>query len=305
MIEEQEPDTPLFWYDCPAKINWFLEILEKRQDGFHELITVMQTIDWCDRIGFQARFDQELILEGVPEGLPSGSENLILKAAYALREHTGTKLGASLQLQKNLPVGSGLGGGSSDAATTLYGLNRLWSCGCDRHELSMLAGSIGSDVSFFLKAPLAHCKGRGELVQPLENPRAHALVVVAPAYHAGTVGIYQSQALELESPRKTGFDYTAISSGKGQAENKAFNRLEKPFALLHPKAYQLLQRTRELNPGKTVCLSGSGSSFFMLCKDLETARGVKQRLQTELGSALPPGSHLKVLKTLQQDHLQG
>ena len=153
---------------APAKINVSLIVSEKRPDGFHAIDSVMASVDLCDVLTFRQVPGSAVRLScrGIP--VPgSGSDNLVLRAANLLRRHSGTDRGASIVLNKHIPAGAGLGGGSSDAAATLTGLNRLWDLNLPIDTLDHLAGQLGSDVAFFLHTPLARCTGRGEQVIPL------------------------------------------------------------------------------------------------------------------------------------------
>ncbi len=149
----------------PAKINWFLEVTGKRPDGYHELVTVMQTISLYDDITFEdilrpfIEFRCDLDL-GPPE------KNLVVRAAQALQQAHAPKRGARITLTKRIPHGAGLGGGSSDAATTVVGLNQLWELGLGEARLQEIVSAVGSDCAFFVRGGTALCTGRGEIVQP-------------------------------------------------------------------------------------------------------------------------------------------
>jgi len=155
---------------APAKINLTLEVLKRRDDGYHEVATLMQTIDMCDRLRIEPANTVALQLGGdALAGVPlEGPGNLAYRAALALMEEAGDMaLGARIILEKRVPAGSGLGGGSSDAAAVLRGLNRFWGLDLELEALSAVAARVGSDVSFFLHCGTAECRGRGEAVNPL------------------------------------------------------------------------------------------------------------------------------------------
>jgi len=180
---------------APAKLNLFLEIIAKRPDGYHDLESLMVAIDLFDTLEIQTRTDSTLALTCDPPSLSTGPDNLVYKAAVALRARAGrTQLGATIHLTKRVPMQAGLGGGSSDAAAALVGLNEIWKLGLTREELVAIAATIGSDVAFFLTPDMsaAWCTGRGEVVAPEEPPaRGFHFVLVCPPVGLGTAGVYK------------------------------------------------------------------------------------------------------------------
>jgi 4-diphosphocytidyl-2-C-methyl-D-erythritol kinase len=165
----------LTWYPAPAKLNLFLHVLGRRSDGYHELQTVFRLIDRCDRVGVAPREDGELRFSGM-----LGEENLCLQAARLLKREAAVPAGCELALEKTLPVGGGLGGGSSDAATVLLVLNRLWELNWQRERLMALGARLGADVPFFLYGRNALGEGIGERLSALELPPAWYLVLEPP-----------------------------------------------------------------------------------------------------------------------------
>ncbi len=163
---------------APAKINLVLEVLGKREDGYHEIRSVMQTISLCDTLDFTLH--REIVMECNEPSLHT-ADNLVMRAAEMLRAKAGYREGARIALTKRIPLSSGLGGGSSDAAATLIALNRLWRLGLSADELATMAAELGSDIPFFIYGGLALVKGRGEKVIPLPAPSPMWYVLLFPA----------------------------------------------------------------------------------------------------------------------------
>jgi 4-diphosphocytidyl-2-C-methyl-D-erythritol kinase len=254
---------------APAKINWTLEVLGRRPDGFHEVKTVLQTIDLCDSLELESA--TELTLEASGEGLPPPRENLTMRAARLLQERAGYSSGARMRLTKTIPVGAGLGGGSSDAAAALRGLDRLWGLALPHERLVELAAELGSDVPFFLRSGTALAEGRGERVTPLPDaPRTAMLVVVPP----------------LSIPQKTRRMYSLLGPehySDGAASDRLADALRQGRPLedsdLHDvfaspafQAFPELQTCRQALLGagaEAVHLAGSGPALFVLLRDEE------------------------------------
>ncbi|MGH8686169.1 MAG: 4-(cytidine 5'-diphospho)-2-C-methyl-D-erythritol kinase [Burkholderiales bacterium] len=167
------------WYPAPGKLNLFLHVLGRREDGYHLLQTALQLVDAADRVGIAVRADGEIRRhDPLPDVEPEA--DLVVRAARLLQSRAATRRGADLALDKRLPVGGGLGGGSSDAATTLIVLNRLWGAGLVRAELQVLGAALGADVPFFVFGESALGEGIGERLSALEIPEAWYLVLVPP-----------------------------------------------------------------------------------------------------------------------------
>lgn len=169
-----------------AKINWFLEVAGRRSDGFHEIVTLFQAVDLADILSFDSNFDEiEFQVKG--SLLPRDSENLVVRAAELVRESTGFQKGAKIELDKRIPVGGGLGGGSSNAAITLLALNYLWDCRLSLNHLKCLAAELGSDVPYFLIGGPCIGWGRGEKTYLLEDlDQERDLVVINPGFRVPT-----------------------------------------------------------------------------------------------------------------------
>jgi 4-diphosphocytidyl-2-C-methyl-D-erythritol kinase len=232
------------WYPAPGKLNLFLHILGKRADGYHELQTVFRLIDRADRVGIAARPDGEIRFSGM-----FGDDNLCVRAARLLKSETGTTLGAELELEKHLPVGGGLGGGSSDAATVLVVLNRLWNVGLGRRALASLAVRLGADVPVFVNGENALGEGIGERLKALALPDAWYLVL-EPQVSVSTKEIFASAL----TGRSKALKIPPFFPGQGA------NDLEAAAAARHPEIAAhlewLRQRCREAR------MTGSGACVF-------------------------------------------
>ena len=167
------------WFPAPGKLNLFLHVLGRREDGYHQVQTALQLVDAADRVGIAVRPDSEIRRHDPLPGVPPEAD-LIVRAARLLQARAGVMRGADLALDKRLPMGGGMGGGSSDAATTLIVLNRLWGAGLPRAELQSLAAELGADVPFFVFGENALGEGIGEQLSALEIPEAWYLVLVPP-----------------------------------------------------------------------------------------------------------------------------
>ena len=188
-------------WPAPAKLNLFLHITGKRPDGFHDLQTLFQLIDLCDDIAITLRDDGVIERTAGPEGVPPETD-LVVRAAQALKAATGTPLGASLRVTKRIPMGGGLGGGSSDAATTLIALNHLWATSLTPEKLATIGLALGSDVPVFVAGSSAWAEGRGEHLSPVELPERW-YVVIHPRVHVPTAAVFQAPELTRNSPKIT------------------------------------------------------------------------------------------------------
>jgi len=237
------------WFPAPGKLNLFLHVLGRRADGYHRLQTAFRLIDRCDRVGIAVREDGRILRHDPLPGV-ADEEDLCVRAARSLRERCGTRLGADLSVDKQLPVGGGLGGGSSDAATTLIVLNRLWHAGLSGAELQGLAAKIGADVPFFVFGENALGEGIGERLTALELPAAWYVVLVPPVA-VSTQAIFSDNALtrntkELKIP--------PFFSGFGT------NDLEAVALRRHPEIATHLDWLRARRPQAR--LTGSGACVF-------------------------------------------
>jgi 4-diphosphocytidyl-2-C-methyl-D-erythritol kinase len=270
---------------APAKVNLFLEVLGKRPDGFHEIATLMVAVDLGDDLDFGPVETGDVTLTCDDPALTVGPDNLVLKAAERLKAETGSTAGSRIRLTKRVPWAAGLGGGSSDAAAALVGLNELWKLGLSVAELAQIGAGLGSDVPFFLGGPAAWCTGRGEVIAPLEVGRSLDLVLVKPDEGLSTADVYRRLTVPAE-PRDGAAARAALAAGDADALGAAlFNRLQEPAIELCPAAADWHRRLTDCKPAGAL-LTGSGSCLFALCRNPQEAR----RVHDDLSRGRLPGA---------------
>ena len=265
---------------APAKINLWLEVRGRRPDGFHEVETLMVPISVHDRIritrraGFSFRCDAP--------GVPGDESNLAVRAVRIFCGELGIPADVGLELEKGIPHGAGLGGGSSDAASVLLGLNRLFDAGCGLGQLAEWAGRLGSDVPFFLWESAALCRGRGERVEPVGFGTVLPLLLVKPPFGVPTPWAYSRWAASRELP---GMDYGAQEFEWG----RLVNGLERPVFEKHLFLAALKNWLRAQPEVEGALMSGSGSTVFAVLRggvDPESHKGLRRRLCGEFGENL-------------------
>lgn len=260
-----------------AKINLTLQVLRKRADGYHEIVSVLQSISLSDTLTVSPASGLNLSAPGLDCPV---EDNLALKAARLLQETTGCTLGADIRLQKRIPSAAGLGGGSSDAATTLLALNELWGLGLARASLLTLAAGLGSDVPFFLYGGTVLAQGRGERLTPLPSLSGLWVVLAAPPLilpHK-TRSLYAALSPnDLTDGQATWQVVADLRAGRGLDHSLLVNAFERAaFALYPPIAHC---RQALLAAGAPfVRLSGSGPTVYTLVKEEAEGRGIGQRL---------------------------
>lgn len=273
---------------APAKLNLFLHVIGRRSDGYHELQTAYTLIDLCDLLDFERRVDGAIVREG--DIIGSVEEDLAVSAAHALKEYAGTTHGVTIEVTKRIPAGSGMGGGSSDAATTLIALNRLWDLGLSRPQLSEIGLRLGADVPFFLHGRNAYAEGIGERLTTIEIPTTW-FAIIWPRIHVSTREIFNDPGLTRNS-KATKMRALSVAADSVAAENPAgessantfeisslgVNDLELVARRRYPTIDQALKRLERLGAAR---MTGSGSAVFM---------AAESRAQGELAIAdLPQG----------------
>ena len=266
---------------CPAKLNLFLEVLGRRPDGYHELSTVMAPITLYDTLTVSEA--KRFVLE--VDGPPLPGTNTVEKAWRAVAKRRKIP-GVRARLVKGIPAGSGMGGGSSDAAAMIEALDRLFDLGLDRHEV---AAEIGSDVNFFLERGPALCTGRGEKVAPIRSgPELHA-VIFWPGFSLSTAAVYGRVRDFLTRPPRVVIDFLNSFGQEGPEGlgKELFNRLESPAFALHPELSALRTRMAEALP-YGARMTGSGSALYGLCASGAEARRLAQRVRRDFAGFVAP-----------------
>lgn len=249
---------------APAKINLSLDVLHKRDDGFHEVKMIMTTIDLADRVEIRELSIDRIEIISHNRFVPDDQRNLAYQAAKILKERYNIKKGVAIYITKSIPVAAGLAGGSSDAAATLRGLNRLWKLGLSLDELAELGSEIGSDVSFCVYGGTALATGRGEIIQHI-SPPPHCWVVLAkPTVGVSTADVYKNLNLNAVHHPDVGGMIDAIN--KGQYEKICGllgNVLESVTLKMHPEVANIKDQMKRFG-ADAVLMSGSGPTVFGL-----------------------------------------
>jgi 4-diphosphocytidyl-2-C-methyl-D-erythritol kinase len=252
-------------WPAPAKLNLFLHVTGRRSDGYHELQTAFQFLDYGDSLSFDVTGRGAVVLEGGLPGLPP-AQDLIVRAARMLAAETGCKRGARIKLDKRVPVGGGLGGGSSDAATVLVALNVLWELGLGVDDLARLGVQLGADVPVFVHGKAAWAEGIGEHLTPLEDLEQPWYVVVNPAVSVSTAEIFSDPQLTRNAPP---LKIPAFLSGEG------VNHLEPVVVKRYPEVGRALDWLASYRPAR---MTGSGACVFARCEDRRQAESILQQL---------------------------
>jgi 4-diphosphocytidyl-2-C-methyl-D-erythritol kinase len=271
-------------YPAPAKLNLFLHVVGRRSDGYHLLQTAFRLIDLCDWLRFSPREDGEISLARPVPGV-AADENLVVRAARLLQKEGVARAGVDIDLEKNIPVGGGLGGGSSDCATTLAVLNRLWDLALPANRLAALALTLGADVPFFLFGRNAFGGGIGEELAPLDLPQAWYTVLIPPVA-VSTRAIFA--APELTRNSKT-IKISGFSGGFGR------NDLEPVVCRRHPEVAKHLEWLRRFGDAR---MSGSGACVFAEFATEREARSVHSKMPADMRGLVVRGLDRQPLAAL-------
>ncbi len=277
--------------NSPCKVNLLLNILGKRPDGFHELETVFQPINLCDRLEL-ARTSNGISLKCSDPGLPTDARNLVYRAATAFLQAAQVKDGVRIYLEKKIPMAAGLGGGSGNAATTLLGLNELFGHPLPPAKLHDLAAALGSDVPFFLQSKPALATGRGENLKPLEPFPALAgkvFFLIHPGFGISTPWAYQNlarfpSALNGCQGRAQKLAWLLQTPHLSDASPEFYNSLEAPALDKYPILALFQEFFRSEGAGATL-MSGSGSTTFAIFENHDIANAVTEKFKARFGAS--------------------
>ena len=273
---------------APAKLNLFLHVVGRRDDGYHLLQTLFRFIDLNDRLQFTLREDGNIRrLSDIPN-VPA-EQDLCVRAAKLLQQETGCPFGVDIQLEKKIPMGGGLGGGSSDAATTLLALNRLWKLDLSRDRLMQLGLSLGADVPVFIFGENAFAEGVGEKLQPYALPDAWYLVLTPPV-HVPTAQIFTDPELTRNTISMT---MRALPIGQRFKLGQFGNDLQPVACRLYPVIEQHLAWLKQFSPA---LMTGSGACVFAEFATEEAAKSVLQQLPKEMCGFVARGLQQHPLK---------
>jgi 4-diphosphocytidyl-2-C-methyl-D-erythritol kinase len=272
-------DPPPRSWPAPAKLNLFLHILGRRADGYHELQSCFQFVDLCDEIAIAVRPDGE-IRRSLPLAGVAEDADLCLRAARALKSAAGSALGADIGLVKRIPIGGGLGGGSSDAATVLVALNHLWGLNFATHELAALGLNLGADVPVFVRGRVAWAEGVGERLTPLYPPQAPAetnYLILKPNVFVSTAEVFQDLELTRNSPPITIHGFLATGG-----RNDCWSVVRRRYAEV-ARAFDWLSRFG------AVRLTGTGACVFLACESEARGREILREVPPEWTGFLARG----------------
>jgi len=257
-----------------AKINLGLEVIGKRTDGYHQLRTLYQAVNFFDLLTFRSREGGGIVLIGSDHRIPWDERNLIHRAAAEIQKRFGVSKGIEIQVEKNIPAGQGMGGGSSNAAVTLYALNKLWDLEAGKKELSAIGKKLGADVPYFLEGGLCLGVGRGDELTPLEDLETQACLIYLPNFSLLTADVY-GKLPPLTSEDK---DSKIIKFLNSLDFRILENSLEETVFGIHPQLQDIKSLFLELGSELSL-VSGSGAAVFGLFRDGEKAFGTFERLK--------------------------
>lgn len=275
-------------WPAPAKLNLFLRITGRRPDGYHELQTVFRLLEWGDVVHLRPTADGSIRRVGPAAPGVDESDDLAVRAANALRNAANVEYGADIRLDKRIPTGGGFGGGSSDAATLLVVLNRLWNLGWPLSRLAEVGRTLGADVPVFVHGRNAWAQGIGERLQPLDLPPAW-YVIAEPGVHAPTAALFASPDLTRDSPPLKMADFVA---GGDPLRHRLGNAFEPVLRAREPAVDAALDALSQVGPAR---LTGSGSGCFVEFATRESAESAIRRLPPTLRCRLVAGAAVSPL----------
>ncbi|MBF7072560.1 4-(cytidine 5'-diphospho)-2-C-methyl-D-erythritol kinase [Glaciecola sp. MH2013] len=277
--------TKIDWYPSPAKLNLFLHINGRYENGYHQLQSLFQMLDYGDELGFQVNSSNMVTLHKQIDGVPE-QENLIYKAAMLLKPYAAESAGCIVHLKKRLAMGGGIGGGSSNAATVLLVLNKLWKCELSNADLAKLGLTLGADVPVFVQGKTAFAQGVGEILVPVKLPTKWYLVAT-PQVHVSTQAIFTHPDLPRSTPKIEFSDYSFEGT---------HNDCETLVSKLHKEVASLLQWLLHYAPSR---MTGTGASVFAVFNAKEDAQNVLDKLPSHYTGFVAKGvNHSGIHKAL-------
>ncbi len=264
---------------APAKINLCLDVLHKREDGYHEMEMVMTSVDLADRIVLKTIEENRIVIHSTNGFLPLDQRNHAYKAAKLLKDTYQIEKGVDISIEKNIPIAAGLAGGSSDAAATLRGLNRLWHLNLSNDELALLGEKIGSDVPYCVYGGTAYATGRGEKIQQIEAPPQCWVVLVKPKKGISTWTVFENLSFDQLVHPETEKMLTAIQEKDYvQMAGSTGNALETVSAIKQPDINHIKKKMLQFGADAAL-MSGSGPTVYALCKKYSKAQRVYNGLK--------------------------
>ncbi|MBP1041120.1 4-(cytidine 5'-diphospho)-2-C-methyl-D-erythritol kinase [Vagococcus sp. BWB3-3] len=264
---------------APAKINLGLDALYKRDDGYHELKMIMSSVDLADKLVFRELPQDEVIIETDSSFLPVDKRNHIYQAAQVLKKAYGIEKGVHVSVRKRIPVAAGLAGGSSDAAATLRGLNRLWQLGLSLDELAVLAVDVGSDVPYCVRGNTAVVSGRGDVLKPLPAMPQCWVVMVKPRISVSTRTVFGSLSFnDIHHPDIDAIEAAVVAQDYHEMVKHLGNSLESVTIQKHPIVQQIKDKMIKFGADAAL-MSGSGPTVFALCEKYSRAQRVSNGLK--------------------------
>ncbi len=291
MIDKPETTAATGIWPAPAKLNLLLRITGRRADGYHDLQTVFQLLDFGDEISLDALDSGEIVsltpIPGVAE-----RDDLMLRAAHRLKNATASPMGVAISVKKNLPMGAGLGGGSSGAATVLCVLNQLWGTGLSVEQLCTIGLALGADVPVFVRGASAWAEGVGETLTPLDLPDRWYLVLL-PGVHVSTAQVFADPALTRNSSA-----ITIRAFLTGQIDSAVENVCQAPVIARYPQIGEALDWLAVDSASRVVGMTGTGSSLFAAFGDERSARRVLERIPAPWTGFVARGVNKSPLHTM-------
>lgn len=254
---------------APAKINLVLEVFGKRKDGYHEIVSLVQKVNLYDTLVFKKQKAGYMKIASNKKEIEHDKNNSVARVLASFKHFTFGKIGVSVYIHKNIPIGAGLGGESSDAAATIIAINKLFNLGLQNPQMRKMAERIGADVPFFLNGNSAIITGKGEEIQEVKIPRQIYYVLLAPPFSVSTPQVYAKVDRYLTKKRQNYIKYILLNLRR--IEKLVFNRLQEAATNVAPALSNFIKQMKKIG-FQAVSMTGSGSGIFGLCPDMKDAQ---------------------------------